>query len=204
MSLTEVHRHAHPPIARRSGTDCIFHFFLSVYMMSCLCMCRTNYGSRARLVPLWARRSRPVASRTRRCGGGEGGATTPLMSSGCTNMRSSIWARLAKQALVHTRSLTMEHPCLSQHIGTPVGLGSLDEDTKGVASCSFFDSLFVSASGTGSGTPRLTALGASGGIEALTHPAVSAHSAPASLLQHLPQNVASQVLLGGVVCVCVR
>ena len=124
------------------------------------------------------------------------------MSSGCTNMRSSIWARLAKQALVHTRSLTMEHPCLSQHIGTPVGLGSLDEDTKGVASCSFFDSLFVSASGTGSGTPRLTALGASGGIEALTHPAVSAHSAPASLLQHLPQNVASQVLLGGVVCVC--
>ena len=141
------------------------------------------------------------------CGGGAGsggGATTPLMSSGCTNMRSSIWARLAKQALVHTRSLTMEHPCLSQHIGTPVGLGSLDEDTKGVASCSFFDSLFVSASGTGSGTPRLTALGASGGIEALTHPAVSAHSAPASLLQHLPQNVASQVLLGGVVCVCVR
>ena len=35
-SVTEVHRHAHPPIARRSGTDCIFHFFLSAYMMSCL------------------------------------------------------------------------------------------------------------------------------------------------------------------------
>ena len=32
-SVTEVHRHAHPPIARRSGTDCIFHFFLSAYMM---------------------------------------------------------------------------------------------------------------------------------------------------------------------------
>ena len=168
-------------------------------------MYRIIYGSRARLVPLWARRSRPVASRTRRCGAGEGGGgggTKPLTSSGCTNLRSSILARLAKQALDRTRTLTMYHTCLSQHIGTPVGLGSLDEDTKGVASCSFFDSLFVSASGTGAGTPRLTALGASGGIEALTHPAVPAHSAPTSLLQHLPQNVASQVVLCCVVRVC--